>query len=1087
MAWRKWFVRLLVITVVCGCAGAVILYQQFTNPTAVREKLTAKLKSFFPGAVVTLDSARLRILGGISVNELRVSRKDDPEKNEILHVPSAFIYHDKEKILDGEWALRRVELFRPHLRARRNKDGTWNLKGISAAPQGHALLPTLIIHNGTLILEDFCEGGTGTTIELTDVNLQVINDPLPTVTIEGSANSTLAGKLHMSGHWQRLTKEITLSLNAEQISLAGVLTDCLEKHFPVTITSQSVTGGAPATPSLFEGLKLEGKADLQADLAFHPEATPAWTHEISLKVIGGKVRHPKLPLPLDNVTLSCRCSNGYLFVDELTATSGPTEITAHGSGPAVSIDQNFEAHLEARHLDMTKKLFAALPVTTNRPDTGGGGTTTTSPLKLYTLFSPRGLATFRIAVARRAGDWCNLSSEEPSSLQLVSETMGATFLKFPYPLENLKGTVDMNIITKLVQLEATGEAGTGTVLVKGTWQGKEKQVDCRFDIEAAGVTLDESLIKALPPQFQKLAKEFNATGKGNMKAHIRHDPGAEEFHNEYHTYFYDTAVRWDPFPYALDHVTGYLDIYPKMWEFREGKGTHQGGLVAVKAKSGQIQSKDGKTSPAVILHIEGNQVPANEDLHLALAKKDQLGKSWDIFRPRGLLNFETKIVSATPDETDVQLKIQGPTIEPVFFPYALDDVTGWFHYHDNKLDIQNARARHEGTTITLESGSVDLYKGGGSYTDLNGLKAEALQVDESLIQALPGGTRGGLRSAATSLQMQGPLWLTTRLIVSMNGEPGSLPDIGWDGQCRIKNAKFATGLEWSKVTGAVGCRGRYNGRQLVGVNGNLLLEEASLLGQPFHNVQASFHVEEPTPDVLMVENLRAPIFGGDISAKMRVNFNSSISYVLDLTGSQIDLAQFGQHNLGANSKLQGKANARLYLTGKGTGKDSLEGNGSVDVPNGRLYNLPLLMDVLKFLKIRGPDHTSFEEIHAQFSIHGQRVALRNLELLGKALSLSGQGEFNLDGTDLAVDLYSNWPGLEQLTPAAIRPATSALSKNLLTIEMRGKISAEEKDRKFTLKPVPGIVNPILRMTGAPNQDNREEPRAAPVLGEERKK
>src|SRR5437016_2387873 len=104
MAWRKWFVRLLVFTIVGCCTGAVFLYEQFTNPTAVREKLTAKLKSFFPGAVVTIDSARLRILGGISVTELRLARKDDPDKNEILHVPSAFIYHDKEKILDGEWA-----------------------------------------------------------------------------------------------------------------------------------------------------------------------------------------------------------------------------------------------------------------------------------------------------------------------------------------------------------------------------------------------------------------------------------------------------------------------------------------------------------------------------------------------------------------------------------------------------------------------------------------------------------------------------------------------------------------------------------------------------------------------------------------------------------------------------------------------------------------------------------------------------------------------------------------------------------------------------------------------------------------------
>ena len=117
MVWRKWFVRLLVFTIVGGCVCGVIVYQRFTNPTAVREQVLAKLKLHFPGAVATIDSARLRILGGISVNELRLARKDDPDKHEILHVPSAVIYHDKEKILDGEWALRRVEFFRPHLRA----------------------------------------------------------------------------------------------------------------------------------------------------------------------------------------------------------------------------------------------------------------------------------------------------------------------------------------------------------------------------------------------------------------------------------------------------------------------------------------------------------------------------------------------------------------------------------------------------------------------------------------------------------------------------------------------------------------------------------------------------------------------------------------------------------------------------------------------------------------------------------------------------------------------------------------------------------------------------------------------------------
>ncbi|HWY86289.1 MAG TPA: AsmA-like C-terminal region-containing protein, partial [Gemmataceae bacterium] len=296
---------------------------------------------------------------------------------------------------------------------------------------------------------------------------------------------------------------------------------------------------------------------------------------------------------------------------------------------------------------------------------------------------------------------------------------------------------------------------------------------------------------------------------------------------------------------------------------------------------------------------------------------------------------------------------------------------------------------------------------------------------------------------------------------------------------------FSTGLAWNKVTGTVGMRGRYNGRSLAGVTGNVLLDEATLLGQPFHNLRANLKIEESAPDVLLVD-LKAPLFGGDISGEARIEFNSSHRYELHLTGSQLDLGQFGQHNLGPTSKLQGAAMAQLHLTGQGSRGDTLDGNGSIDVPTGHLYNLPLLLDILKFLGLRWPDRTAFDELHALFSIHGQRVSVRKLELLGNAVSLTGQGEFNLDGTNVALDFYPGWARLYQLLPPALRPLPPNVSKNLLTIKMRGKVTANDKDRKFTMKPVPGIVDPLLHvrdlLTGAPSRENRDEPRMLPELG-----
>src|SRR5262249_31094080 len=133
----------------------------------------------------------------------------------------------------------------------------------------------------------------------------------------------------------------------------------------------------------------------------------------------------------------------------------------------------------------------------------------------------------------------------------------------------------------------------------------------------------------------------------------------------------------------------------------------------------------------------------------------------------------------------------------------------------------------------------------------------------------------------------------------------------------------------------------------------------------------------------------------------------------------------------------------------------------------------------------GPDRTAFEELHAQFAIHGKRVSMRKLEILGSALSLTGQGEFNLVGTDVALDFYPGWARLEQLFPSGVR-LPPVVGKNLLTIEMRGNVTANEKDRKFTLKPVPAIVDPLVnvrkRLTGMAATDKREDSQVVPALG-----
>src|SRR5205807_6600645 len=181
-----------------------------------------------------------------------------------------------------------------------------------------------------------------------------------------------------------------------------------------------------------------------------------------------------------------------------------------------------------------------------------------------------------------------------------------------------------------------------------------------------------------------------------------------------------------------------------------------------------------------------------------------------------------------------------------------------------------------------------------------------------------------------------------------------------------------------------------------------------------------------------------------------------------LTASQIQLEQFGRHNIGPKQELAGIAAGRLHLQGHGDGVKDLEGNGSIDIPYTavtRLLNLPFLFDLLKFLGLRWPDRTAFEEAHAAFAIHGNRVQVSKLEMLGNVVSVYGKGEVNLDGTELELDMYPSWGRAEQMLPSAVRGIPSAISKQLLKIEVRGRLGGNEGDLKFSKRPVPGLIDP----------------------------
>jgi hypothetical protein len=1033
MVWRKWLVRGMVFGIIGAVAAASILYQRWTNPSAVREQVIAQITKAFPGAHVSVDSARLRILGGIQLNGLRLTREDDPEKHEFLHVPSAIFYHDKEKILDGELTLRKIELIRPRLRVRRGSDGKWNLQDlVRKTPEGPKMpLPAIVIHQGTLILEDRSDQAKPASLEINDISMTIINDPLPRIIIRGAANSELLGKLHLQGSLDRLTSEAYISFRATQIPLTQSLLARLPIHCP---------------RELFVGLELNATANVEGKVSYHPNQPNPVYYDVFAEVKQGSLKHPQLPLELSDLYVKLHCNNGELQLEKLTARSGTTEVTAHGAALLPCVDQEFELHLNLKHVVLGEKLAERLPVKLRN---------------LQEMFQPNGPTTIHIACAKHEGQWMPLADGTPSLVSLHPEDISLTFKNFPYPLERVEGKIDYNLLNKKVEVDLLAHAGHRPVILSGYWTGEGAQADVDFDVRATDVPIDEKLFLALAPdnlkKIRAFAESFHATGKIDVKSRIRHKPG-ENFCNEFYVRFHEATIKWDNFPYPLTQVSGVLNILPNEWEFLKFQGTHKNGHVNVHGKS--IPHDEKGFDHGITLEIVGHNIDLDEELHEALRPISDMHKAWDTFNPTGKLFFTASVKRPSADLNDlvVHVDASGWTAKPTFFPYRIQDISGQFRFHKMRLEISKLRAKHDKAMIALDNGAVDLNPRGGYYADFRDFQVNGMRLDDEFVNALP----GKLQTAAKTLNLKDPVLVRTHVVIAQPPETGKPPDVYWDGQVWLYNAAFTAGLEVSKVTGKLACRGRYDGRAIIGVEGNLLLDQATLYDQPFKKVQAKFEMRKESPEVMLV-GLHAPIYSGDVTGQIRVDFTTPLRYEMNLTASQINVAEFGRQNLGPKSQLSGIANARLYLKGLGTGNgiDSLEGNGSIDLPHGHLYNLPFLLDLLKFLGLHWPDRTFFEEFHAAFSVQGPTVTVQRVDLLGSAISLSGKGEFDLLKKEPKLDVYPMWGRLEQLLPPMVRPLPTTFSKNLLTVEVRGKISSDPKDLKFHMKPIPLVVDPLL--------------------------
>src|SRR6516225_1503552 len=190
MLWRAWLLRMIVGSFCAAVALAGWFIYLHTNSEAIRQRVIFELENHLTGVNVEVGAAWLRPLGGISLRDVRLARRDDPN-HPFLIVPEATIYHDKQQFAQGRMAIRKFEFQQPSMFIRRDAEGNWNLAGICKLQPREGLAPTVVVRKGMLRVEDRLRCSSGQVFEVNEINLTMVNDPLTIMTFQGEGRSIL--------------------------------------------------------------------------------------------------------------------------------------------------------------------------------------------------------------------------------------------------------------------------------------------------------------------------------------------------------------------------------------------------------------------------------------------------------------------------------------------------------------------------------------------------------------------------------------------------------------------------------------------------------------------------------------------------------------------------------------------------------------------------------------------------------------------------------------------------------------------------------------------------------------------------------
>ncbi|MBE0537269.1 MAG: hypothetical protein IH624_16520 [Phycisphaerae bacterium] len=642
---------------------------------------------------------------------------------------------------------------------------------------------------------------------------------------------------------------------------------------------------------------------------------------------------------------------------------------------------------------------------------------------IWQAFSPAGAARIDYRFGRSP------DGEDTGLLLLELDGATAMYEHFPYPLENLTGTVQIESdrIT-LTNVVSRYDGDDRIIRMNGHVEAIESErPQFNMVIDANSVPIDATLRAALPERQKRFYEHFDVDALTDSVITV-FPSEVERCPVDYiaDVRIRDASMMYHAFPVPLTSVN--VDAQLTADKILLKRMTALSGDGRLEVHGDIWPTSDRVSTPAFCLAVSAESLELQQEWLDGLP--EEITRATARLRPRGPINLSATLnvnaPSALCEPFHVTVECLGNSLRPAGLPYALEGVTG-------RIDITSEEMR------------------------LENFRLPDLVLDADLQEILP----TDAKKLYAALKPAGRVDVQIDRARFLRNDANE-PQVDLAGDLIFKGCAFGDIGRVAGMEGVLSIDALCGSAGLLRASASLKADCMTVKGRTFSDVHADISYD-PSAQRFVTRDFAAALYGGKVLGDAQaVQTPSGLSYELTAVFDSVEVGGIVAANRpadsgapGSPSESRGCASGSIGLRGTFGHTESNLGRVQVGIRDMKLAPRSLLGKVLQTMQFTKPSDYLFSDMSVDAFLRGGRLMFQEVYMSGASNVLLGKGLVDLEQN--AVDLeFRSYGSVLTSDPSFFE----TLARGLGAAVVRVKVSGSLDEPGIVTTPLPVLSGPM---------------------------